>query len=162
MLISNTKCSSPSLNAGLPRYGHPAHRKASPSPQLPQLLFGACRIASADNRPASYASSRSFRPHVQSSQAVRPPQSSLVAAGMVVGGRGGAAKRRSSSVIVKLLETMVGASIASSSKAPRSSWIAAGAVGVADVAGVGLLKGTEVERARMDVAERVLAVGARA
>ena len=76
-----------------------------------------------------------------------------------MGGRGGAAKRRSSSVIVKLLETMVGASIASSSKAPRSSWIAAGAVGVA---GVGLLKGTEVERARMDVAERVLAVGARA
>lgn len=40
-IICNTTCSSPALNAGLPKYGHDAHRNASPKLHLPQAELGA-------------------------------------------------------------------------------------------------------------------------
>src|SRR6202035_4067385 len=80
--------SSPGLKAGIPINGptishhiglrdiHPAHRNASPNPQLPQLLDFPCTVKSNSSSPrtttgnflalASSVSSNSLSPHVQS------------------------------------------------------------------------------------------------
>mmetsp|Transcript_30704 Transcript_30704/g.99298 ORF Transcript_30704/g.99298 Transcript_30704/m.99298 type:complete len:296 (+) Transcript_30704:581-1468(+) len=64
-LLASSMTVAPSSNAGLPRWGQPAHRNASPLPQLPHADFGAACVRSA----AASSSSRS--PHVQFLQARR-------------------------------------------------------------------------------------------
>ena len=88
--LFNSLTSSPGLNAGSPIYGHPSHRKASPSAQFPQLPTLPCTVKSTSSSrssapnfivlsalsasvrfAASSASSCSFIPQVQSLQARR-------------------------------------------------------------------------------------------
>lgn len=79
----------PGLKAGRPIYGHPSHRKASPSAQLPQepvlpwtvksnsskssdcSIITFSSLSALARRSVSSASSRSASPHVQSLQARR-------------------------------------------------------------------------------------------
>mmetsp|Transcript_4274 Transcript_4274/g.6332 ORF Transcript_4274/g.6332 Transcript_4274/m.6332 type:complete len:221 (+) Transcript_4274:127-789(+) len=65
---SRIRCSSPGLKAGNPRYGHPAHRNASPLEQFPHAelsTFTCCCNCSS-----------SARPQVQLSHGFRPQSSS--------------------------------------------------------------------------------------
>ena len=87
--LFNNRTSSPGLKAGIPMYGHPSHRNASPNAQFPQLPTLPCTVKSTSAKSsapslrvlsvlsallrlvASSASIFSFRPQVQSLQARR-------------------------------------------------------------------------------------------
>ena len=93
-MSSSTAPSVPGLNAGLPRYGHDAQRKASPLKQLPHSDFTGCAGAF-----AASAFSSSFRPQEQLAQArffvAHPP----AAAEAAVVGSASAVRSASSSTV---------------------------------------------------------------
>jgi hypothetical protein len=67
---------SPGLNGGCPRYGQPAHRKASPNAQLPHADFGlvdSLPVLSVLALPVPAIAWTSARPHEQFLHALRAP-----------------------------------------------------------------------------------------
>jgi hypothetical protein len=80
-LFSWTRPSSAVLHAGVPKYGHPAHRKASPRAQLPQPPPPTLEAAPAGSLPSAISlASTSARPQTQFLQArPRVEQSATVA-----------------------------------------------------------------------------------